>query len=296
MDRNTWIGFLKFLSHNRILFHFIARIFPKYFHQLGSSVHADLIALTKTAKEEEGKTQRTIGYFKADLPQALLVKTYKFIPYVTFDLDLLVDDVASVDIELQKSQHPGKQNKHQKNYKREDMLRLDLHDNFYWQGFKYLDLELVKKSTQQVNYFGYTVTIPSYTVDFLLNCAHILFERRYITFLDFWYLKKLLDDDCVDWDSVWEQSSKYGWESSLKMLLGVMKKLEEQVTLPRGAACFPHMLGWPQIFRIYKEKFLRDNKLPVFDIVYYIFARARGALGIEPKYPYYIHWFDFSSL
>ncbi len=323
MDRKQWLNFLKHLSYNRILFHFIAKIFPKYFHQLPEDFQSDLITLTRSAKTEEQKTQRTIAYYQKYLPQAVLVKTYKFIPYVTFDLDLLVDNADSVELDLQKKQHPGKQNKHQKNYEQKNMLRLDLHDNFYWQGFKYLDLDLVSADTQKVHYFGYSVTIPSYTAEFLLNCAHILFERRYITFLDFWYLKLLMDEEKVDWDAVWEQAEKYGWDKSLKMLLGEISDLERLVNVIPAAepesmrrfyvisrilsraqddgayvdsVRFPHKLTWFQIYKIYAEKFKKTKKLPLFDIAYYIFARTRGAFGIEPRYPYYLHWFNFSLL
>ncbi len=296
MTRKQWIAFLEHLSYNRILFHFTAKIFPKFFNQLPEEFQSDLITLTRAAKEEEDKTQRTISYYQQHLPRAVLAKTYKFIPFVTFDLDLLVDDADSVQLDLEKKQHPGKQNKHQKNYEQKNMLRLDLHDNFYWQGFKYIDLDLVKNNVQNVDYFSHTVTIPNFTAEFILNSAHILFERRYITFLDFWYLKLLMDEERVDWDIVWEQSEKFGWNRSLKMLLGEMEDLEISVAAASHAAQFPRKLTWSQIYKIYAEKFKKTKKLPLFDIAYYIFARTRGAFGIEPRYPYYLHWFNFSLL
>ena len=100
MNRKQWITFLKHLSYNRILFHFIAKIFPKYFHHLPEEFQSDLITLTRYAKKEEKKTQRSISYYQQNLQKAVLVKTYKFIPFVTFSLIPVIISFGSRDFSL----------------------------------------------------------------------------------------------------------------------------------------------------------------------------------------------------
>lgn|GEM_PF-1237392 len=285
LNREDLVRFLKLCSGNRVLYQIAKTLQRK-----------DLKAIIKTAEEKIRKTQKTLDYVAENLPEAILVKTYKFIPYITNDLDILVSSKKQLE-GFRKERHPGKQDKFQKNYFRDDLLRIDLHENFYWQGFKFVDVEKVFENTQVVEYFGREVRIPSYTFEFLLNCAHILFEKRYITLLDFWYLNKLLKEGKVDFGLVKGQTEKYGWSSALETLLKELKEIEdsaEKMLKQKGdRERFPIFLSWGEILGIYWEKCWFDKKLPLFDILYYAFARIRGRLGIKTRYPYYLHWFDF---
>jgi len=206
-------------------------------------------------------------------------------------LDILVSSKKELE-GFKKENHPGKQDKFQKNYLRDDLLRIDLHEDFYWQGFEFVDVGKIFEYVQTVEYFGREVRIPNYTFEFLLNCAHILFEKRYITFQDFWYLQKLLKEEKVDFGLVKKQTEKYGWSSALGLLLKELKEIEDGAG--KGPP-FPVFLSARKITKIYREKCWFEKKIPLFDIFYYTFARTRGRLGIKTRYPYYLHWFDFSS-
>ena len=280
MDRESQVEFLKLCSGNRVLYRIAKTLQRK-----------DLEVVIEAAEKEIEKTQRTLDFVKENLPDAILVKTYKFIPYITYDLDILVRSRKELE-GFQKENHPGKQDKFQKNYLRDDLLRIDLHTDFFWQGFKFVDVEKVFENAQTVEYFGRQVTIPSYTFEFLLNCAHILFEKRYITLQDFHYLKKLLKEGKVDFGPVKEQTEKYGWSSALDLLLKEIKDIKDGTGRERS---FPVFLSMGQIAKIYWEKCRFEKKVPLFDIFYYAFARTRGKLGIKTRYPYYLHWFDFEQ-
>ncbi len=291
LNREDRIKFLKLCSGNRVLYR-IAKILVE------TRLIASLQKIIETAEKEIEKTQKTLDLVKTNLPNSLLVKTYKFIPYITNDLDILVSSKKELE-GFRKEQHPGKQDKYQKNYFRDNLLRIDLHEDFYWQGFKFVDVEKVFKDTQTVEYFGREVRIPSYTFEFLINCAHILFEKRYITLLDFWYLQKLLKEEKVDFGLVKEQTEKYGWSSSLDLLLKEIKEVEDgagkMLKQKEKREPFPIFLSWREILGVYWEKCWFEKKIPLFDILYYIFARTRGRLGIKTRYPYYLHWFDFEE-
>jgi hypothetical protein len=259
-------------------------------------------------------TKRTLDYFNQNFPDGLLVKTHKFIAYITYDLDILIPGkIADYQFEdLKKRRHPGKQNKFQKNYLKNDLLKIDLHEDFYWQGYKFVDTPPFFKTSQKVIFFGQKTEIPDYTLEFLLNCAHILFERRYITLLDFDYLRRLVKEKKVVWQLVKSQAKKYGWEKSLKILLEVIEVVhrelfDQEALLPKQLKIapkklrkkelvFPVFLSWREIIKIYKEKYLFDKKLTWGEMSYYLLARARGWLGIKTRYPYYLHWFDFKKL
>ncbi len=285
LDDRDWIRFLKLCSGNRVLYS-VVRTLSK---SVETQHAASLRKIIEFAEKKIRKTQKTLDFVQENLPDAILVKTYKFIPYITNDLDILVSSKQELE-GFQKEHHPGKQDKFQKNYFRDDFLRLDLHEDFFWQGFKFVDVERVFENTQTVEYFGREVKIPSFTFEFLLNSAHILFEKRYITLQDFYYLKKLIDEEKVDWKVVREQTRKYGWSASLDILLKEVKDLNNG--MEKGAS-FPVFLSAKQIAKIYWEKCLFDKKFPFIDMLYYGFARARARLGIKTRYPYYLHWFDF---
>ena len=291
MDRKSWIRLLKIFSGNRLLYHLSLILRRDYAGSLSTSFRVDLDRILKVAGKKVEKTERTLDYIAERLSASLLVKTYKFIPYITYDLDILVSSKKQLE-GFRKEQHPGKQDKFQKNYFHKDFLRIDLHEDFYWQGFKFVDVEKVFEKTQTVTYFGQQVTIPSYTFEFLLNCAHILFEKRYITFQDFYYLKKLVDEEKIDWSVIKKQTEKYGWSSALGLLLKEIKGVKEV----KEGISFPIFLSARKIAKIYWEKCLFDKKLPLVDMLYYAFARTRGKLGIKTRYPYYLHWFAFEKL
>lgn len=279
LNRKDWVRFLKLCSGNRVLYSVAKKLRRQ--------------EVVRAAEKEIGKTQQTLGFVETNLPDAILVKTCKFLPYITYDLDLLVHDRRRIEKDLGpvvKERHPGKQNRYQKNYYKKGLLQLDVHEDFYWQGFRFADVEKVFENTQTITYFGRQVRIPSYTFEFLLNCAHVLFEKRYITFLDYWYLKKLTDEEKVDWELVETQAKKYGWWKSLQLLRRKLRQIKA------GREPFPSFLSWREIFRIYQEKCWFEKKLPIFDMLYYIFARLCGRLGIKTSYPYYVHWFDFEKL
>jgi glycosyltransferase involved in cell wall biosynthesis len=279
LSQRDWTAFLKLCSGNRVLYQIAKKL--------------QVQEILAAAEKEVQKTQKTLDFVAAQLPQALLVKTYKFIPYITYDLDLLVHDRAEAEralSELKRTSHPGKQDRYQKNYFRDDLLRIDLHEDFYWQGFRFVDIDEVFKNTQKVEYFGRQVMIPNYTIEFLLNCAHILFEKRYITLLDYWYLKKLIEEKNLDWTLIERQTRKYGWQRSFNLLQSKLR----QINVSREP--FPGFITTTGICKIYGEKCRHEKKLPLFDIFYYAFARARGRLGIKTRYPYYLHWFEFKKL
>lgn len=296
MDRKNWINFLKLLSANRILYYFVINLFPKYQGSLDSFFQEDLKAISVAAKVKTSQTIRTLDYLKKNFSEAILVKTYKFKPYITYDLDILMPANTKMKIprDLIGSDHPGEQNEYQKNYFRKDLLRIDLHQDFYWQGFKFIDPGRIFKKPQIVNYFGRRTKISDFSLEFLLNCAHILFERRYITFLDFWYFKKLTKEKRIDWGIIKKQAEKYGWLSSLKSLLEEIERIDN--LLKSKPVIFPVFLSVKKIFKAYQEKCWFEKKLPFFDIFYYLLARLRGLLGIKTRYPYYLHWFDFRQL
>lgn len=295
LNHKDQVRFLKLCSGNRVLYQIVENLLKNYAEPVETRLTAslqDLQRIIKAAEKEIEKTQKTLDFVKANLPDSILVKTYKFIPYITNDLDILVSSTQELE-GFQKKHHPGKQDKFQKNYLRDDLLRIDLHEDFYWQGFKFVDVEKVFEHTQTVKYFGRWVRIPEFTFEFLLNCAHILFEKRYITLLDFYYLKKLVDEEEVDWETVKEQTAKYGWSSALDILLKEIKEIEDAVG---KSFSFPIFLSTRKIAKIYWEKCWFEKKIPLFDILYYAFARTRGWLGIKTRYPYYLHWFDFEKL
>ena len=132
----------------------------------------------------------------------LIPKTFKFYDYVTFDVDILVrfnDFNKAIQI-LSKNgytimPHPGKktQGLHQRNCFKPGMLKVDLHRKFYWLGIEHIDENVTWINTREQKFFEETfLNTPSLEIDFILNAKQLMFERRYITLLDFFALRENL--------------------------------------------------------------------------------------------------------
>ena len=102
----------------------------------------------------------------------LVVRTYKYIPYVTFDVDLFLDGEnfemvigKFVEVGCSESSHDsslgGRLKGQQRNIKKEGLLTIDLHRNFTWQKRQFLDTELLFKNCRKRKVAGVYILISS---------------------------------------------------------------------------------------------------------------------------------------
>ncbi|MFC1621988.1 nucleotidyltransferase family protein [Patescibacteria group bacterium] len=312
MDRNIfsqvrWSSLLKKASSNRVLYVFVQNLYKSDF-SLNPKQKEDLQKIIEVGNQKTKAFRDTIEFLKKNLGfqniPYLVVKTFKYIDYVTFDVDVLVPyesfDAAQkvlADNGCQICPHPRKQGFHQRNCVKEGLLNIDLHRKFYWQGFEHIDLDFVWKNARTRIINGIECPCPSLEADFLLHNKQLVYERYYITLLDFLAVKFARKSANFDMESVVTQVEKYKWAKSFKNLLAHLNTIDTALYNKGSNAIempflYPYIQVWQQFFEITQGQ----KNIPVYDFLYYHFAFGRYYLSKKARFPYYQHWFDFALL
>lgn len=294
---------LKKASENRVLYEFCQKVKKN----LPVEAQPQIKKIIKEGNLYLDKLTETLKFIKELKFPCLVVKTNRNHCYVTYDVDLLVS--AKNKEELLKifevKPHPQGSQRKQINLIRDNLLVVDLHEGFYWQGSDYLDPEMIWQDPQEVLIQGVRVLTPSREVEILLNLVHFLFERRYLTLLEFWYFYDEFKKN-FNKDFLFEQAKKYHWSESLEVSLAALETVSREFlgeknifspeTLSRDKVTLPFFLTVDEGLKIFWEKLKKRKKLPAYDLGYYLFASLRYYLSGKKLFPYYREWFDFNKL
>lgn len=289
---------LNYLSNNRILF-FMFKL---------KKVNGDLSYLLKLGEKQIERLKKTLLFLNKKIyPQCpvLVVRTNKFIPYVTYDVDLLVkeNDFEKLkkllrDFNWQFSSHDhslgGRIPGAQINAQKPRFLNLDIHQDFTWQRSTYVDKKIPWRNIQEVEIAGVSCKTPSLEVEFLLNCADIIFEKFYLTLLDFFYLKTILRKKDLDWSLIEEQTKKFGWNRAFDQLINMVKKIDKDLVLGKKLI-FPYLFPQRNVLSIFWEKYKERRTFDITCFLYYWFCLSRYLFGGKKTLAYYRHWFKLNK-
>lgn len=244
----------------------------------------------------------------------IITRTYKYIPYVTFDVDLFVksSDYEKVIERFRKEGYTiashdnslgGRIQNQQKNILKDELLTIDLHRDFTWQKRRFLDRTLLFKDTRQKNIAGAHVEIPSAEVEFLLCLADVGHERFNFTLLDLVWLEGL-GREIRNWDLIFDQAEKYGWHATLVYLCKLCnnlslnvynKKIVPDVESLLGEINLPFFIPIHICLLSYYENVKKNKIFPFTSLAYMFYSRLRFYLSGKKRMPYYSDWFNLSK-
>ena len=298
-------------SHARVLYLLTKNLLDCEVH----SWEPALLSIISEGEKQLYTLSATLDFISTTLPAAgidyLVVKTYKYVPYITFDVDLLVRPEQYEATKLIFAQegfsilkHPGESFRKQCNCERDDLLRIDLHQGFYWQQFTYLDEDLIWKQPIYRKMRTIKIPTPSLEIEVLLNIVHLLFERRYVTLLDLIYFQKAIDEG-FRWEVIEGQAQKYGWRRSLHFFRNVVNELitevwgvdigMSEIVLPAHTS-LPFMMSPWSVWGIFIEKICATGTISWFDLAYYHFITVRYYFTGRKRLPFYLHWYSMEKL
>lgn len=313
-NRADGIGILKEASRNRVLYAFCDKLMKSRSGAMHPFLEENIRKILVNGEQWQSKLRNTLTFVNSFFPQHdipfLVVKTYRSIPYVTFDVDVLVhpSDFGFVSSKLKEigelGKHPGKQTKKQVNFFASNQLTVDLHENFSWQGSTYLDDSFAWLNTRKQEIAGVAVPIPSAEVEYLLEAAHLLFERRYITLLDYVYLRRMSQKP-LDTQAILKQVQCHGWDNAFTSLMATVNEInyffegnELNPAFARNGELsikefdMPYFLSPLAVVKVFYEKYRKQEYFPKFDFLYYFFTLTRYHISGKRRYPYYIEWFS----
>ncbi len=285
-------------QNNRVLF-YVANI----------AGQTDVIEVGETWIE---KLKKTIDFIQKNLGRSFeysITRTYKYVPFVTFDVDLFSpeSDFKKVvkrfkELGCKILSHDGSLGGRiagaQVNVKKKSLLTIDYHQNFTWQKRKFLDIELLKDYRMK-NIAGINSKVPSAEVEFLLCMADIGHERYNVTLLDLVWLKGL-SEEIKDWDLIFDQTRKYGWHRTFRLVAsrinGMSLDVYNKVLIPDIKAkmqgySLPYFVPLWICWISYLENILANGQLPFTSFAYLHYCRLRYYLSGRKRMPYYDDWF-----
>jgi len=309
-------------SHNRVLYVFAKKLlnseidFPERHRDILKDIQKEgeknLVALRNTLLLLE-------NVFKKENIDYLIVKTFKYLDYVTFDVDFLVryeefekaiNVLKKNDIVIKPHPNLRTQGQHQRNCFKSGYLKMDLHRKFFWLGIDHIDLNFVWDNTTERKIGGVTCPTPSLEVDFLLHNKQLVYERRYITLLDFLAVK-YANDEGLNWDSIINQVFKYKWDDTFFILMNWLNYLHREIfrkdmvdlnkyfnkkeyKIKERELKLPFNYPIEDVMKVFKEIVFKQKRIPFLEFVYYFFTKCRYI--ISNRLPFYDHWYDFNKI
>ena len=255
------------------------------------------------------KLSKTLAEIKITLAkdEYIVTRTYKYIEYVTFDVDLFIESKnfkKTVDkfksrgfkVESHDSSLGGRLPGMQVNIRKEGLLTIDLHQDFTWQKRKFLDSRLVMQNPVRKVIAGQVTFVPRPEIELLLCIADIAHERFNITLLDLIWLKGL-SKEIDDWEFVMEQARKYKWLNVFKKISAIINQMSldiygeviiADVAPKKGNYKLPYFLDLATCWGIYLNTLLGYRRFPLISFMYMHYNRIKFLL--MNKMPYYSPW------
>lgn len=240
----------------------------------------------------------------------LVVRTFKYIPYVTFDVDVFIPNKDferaiilfkenGCKVESHDNSLGGRIPRAQVNVRKQDLLTIDLHQDFTWQKRQFLNPNIMFQDAQIKEINGISVKIPSSEVELLLCMADITHERFNITLLDLIWLHGL-SGQIKHWDLIFKQVRQYGWFNTFyytgKIINAMTHSIYNKEVIPEigksdGNYSLPYLLPVWICWLSYLENFKSTKKIPTTSLAYMHFNKFRYYLSNKTKMPYYDHWY-----
>jgi hypothetical protein len=317
------IDFYKLLvqaSHNRVLYLFAKKLIDSDvgLQDEDKNLLVDILREGKKKIEILGDTLLLLeGIFAKENIDYLIVKTFKYLDYVTFDVDVLVrykEFKKAINIlgmnNIAVKPHPTIQGLHQKNCFKPGYLNMDLHRKFFWLGVDHIDLDFVWSTKTERVIGEVNCPAPRLEVDFLLHNKQLVHERRYITLLDFLAVK-YANDEGLNWDKIMEQVVKYKWDNTFFILLNWLNYIHREIfkknmvdvnkycdvrpnAINKKELKMPLHYPVKDVIKVFKEIAFKQKHIPFFGFAYYFFTTVR--YKIKNRLPFYDHWYDFNKV
>jgi len=323
-----WTNVLRQASLNRVLYSFAKNLDTDADHRLAKIVKVVLSEGEKHLSRLDKTVRRIILSLSSEKIPFLIFKTYRTIPYVTPDVDVIVraiDFGRAAEVLLKETVAPVNswfelyKSKMEAHVKAAGLALIDLYtfQNSFWQGWdEYLDIDFIWENPRMIKVKNEEWPVPSAEAELALMIIHVLHERLQITLLEFLFLKHIHQE--ANWDFILGQSKKYGWFKSLLRFLSIVNELNsnlcpqerdgplidhhvfsKKVGIPKSRVnnplSMPYVYQIPYALELFAERAKSNHShTRVFKFApYYFFAKIRYHATRGKKVPVYHHWFPF---
>lgn len=198
---------------------------------------------------EEGKKcmqieKKTLDFFSSNLDKMdvefLAIKTFKEVPFITRDVDLLVkkEDYAKV-LRLFKEKklrkvggkyfpYIDKLRLGAADFWKEGLINIDLYLDVPWYNFPSFSDEFLWNGAKKIDVYGVKCLVPKKEVDLLTFISSSLYTDGKITLLDIIYMNHLIRSG-IDLQMLKTELKKYGWSTQFFEVLILIKRIYDSI-------------------------------------------------------------------
>jgi len=97
---------------------------------------------------------------------------------------------------------------------------LHFYETGSWRGFEYIPISVIYDNSRTIESDGVKIRIPNDEMDFLINCAHAIFENYRLTLGELYHLGKLKENISIP-DDIPRQN---GWTKAFKLVNEVVER------------------------------------------------------------------------
>jgi len=258
-----WPAAFKLAKDNKVLYEFCSNI-SKEFPSLENNKIEEVISQAKECFRSFKDTVEFIhSLFDEEGIDFIFVKTFKSIPHLTRDIDVLIDysshnKAFKILEESPLSETGGKFSKTIQNlgldtahYGKPGLLDIDIYSGMPWHQAPTMDDEFLWDKPRSVNAYGVDYRIPNREADFLSMVANNIFTNPYITILDFLYLNFLMKSG-LNFDIINKQIGKFGWKEAFYQFLDQIKRIDREVyesDFSSSKIVFPYPIRLPILLK-----------------------------------------------
>jgi hypothetical protein len=316
----NWNKLLQLASNNRVLYVIARELLKDNFVQGNSRILANLTRIVTESEERLDHLKQTLEFTERTLGNAsvpyIVAKTDRGLPYVTFDIDVLVkpEDLER-SFEVFEAQGAGLVPTYEKNETDvilPDLLRVDLHSGFFCHRQPYAAAEPMWDGVRKIAVQGVTVNLPNIDSELALMIGHTIHERLNVPLLEFLFLKDNIG--CANWSRVEEEADRHGWLGSLRVFEGIAAWIDQTLFpesqnplfpdrrrkgLQRAMSrtlSMPYMFTIPAGLRVLVDRAYGPRRLDTYDIGHFVWTSHRYWLTQGKRVPIYYHWFPFNDL
>ena len=210
-------SFIKLANDNKILYYIVNKILEADEKINGNKPPPMIHNLYKIENNKHEVLKKTIRVINKVLKgeKYLITKTYRGFPYVTHDVDILVENhkMAWRKFNKYRSSSFLSPNQHSIIIEPPGLQDIEIHDKILPGRLSFLCKEFVWKKNRIGLWGEITGPIPSVEAEILMFLADMQFRAFELSLGDFFYLLNL--SSSADWKIILSQASKMQWKNAL---------------------------------------------------------------------------------
>jgi hypothetical protein len=230
-NRINWDKFRRLASLNKVLYYATTKIIENKPLSTKLKIPQNLIVLEKIMKNKRVKLGRTIKAANKVLDQEphLLLKTYRSYPFISHDIDLLVQDLERARKLFEKNGFATRLLWDRRSFYivKEELLEIEVYDKISPGSLIFIDERLPWSVNRETLVEGVKTHLPSVEADIMTFLADANFRTYEIAFGDLLYLYKLSTE--ADWGLIAEQAKKHGWLIPFNNTVAILNSLHLKI-------------------------------------------------------------------